>query len=144
MVQKLYRLIGDRLRIIERDEHSTLIVQQFNRMQIRGGYDRFSGAQGVSERTGNDLSLVSVRSDVDVGCPDQLDQFLRAYETVSKNDVGLNSEFFRQALQGLPIFIAVAAQDMRMSDSGNHVNNIAVAREDARQSVYNVFYALVR
>jgi hypothetical protein len=113
-------------------------------MQIGSGNDGLSSAQCVGQRAGNDLSLVFVRRYVNVGSSDQFNQLLWAHETISKDDAGLNSEVAGQVLQVQPVFLTLAPQDVWMGDAGNHVDDIAVARQDARQSLNDIFYAFVR
>jgi hypothetical protein len=40
--------------------------------------------------------------------------------------------------------VTLAAQDVRMGDTGNHVDDIAVARQDNRQRLNNILNTLVR
>ena len=55
-----------------------------------------------------------------------------------------HTELFREVLQGMPVFVAFAPQDMRVSYAGHHVNNIGVACQNLRQCFDNVFNSLVR
>ena len=112
-------------------------------MQIGSGNDCFSGAQRIRQGPGNDLSFVFVGSDVNVCCTDQFNQLLRADETIPKDHTGLNPDIFRQFLQIQPVFIPLLSQDVWVGDAGNHVNGIAVTRQDAREGLDYVFYSLV-
>ena len=73
------------------------------------------------------MSFVFVGRDVNICRADQFNQLLRSLEPVSEDHAVLNSEIAGQLLQVQPIFLAFVTEYMGMGDTGNHVNNIAVA-----------------
>ncbi len=81
--------------------------------------------------------------DVNVRRADQFNQILRTLEAVAKDHTGFDPEVLRQILQVHPVLVTFAPQHMRMSYTGYHVYNIAVARQDSWQGFYDVFYALI-
>src|SRR6202011_5087454 len=74
---------------------------------------------------------------------DQFNHLLGTYKTIAKDHVGFNSKIVRQLLQVNAVFVTLAPQDMRVSCASNHVNNIAVARQNVWQSLDDIFYALI-
>src|SRR6202022_453230 len=106
--------------------------------------DRFSGAEGIRKGARHNLRLMFVGCDVNVSCADQFNHLLGTHETVAKDHIAFDSEIVRQLLQVNTVFVALTPQDMRVSGAGNHVNDIAVTRQDFWESLNDVFYALIR
>ena len=61
-----------------------------------------------------------------------------------EDHIGLNSQINRQFLQVEPVLLTLTPLEMRMSCSGNHVDNIAVPRQYPWQSLNDIFDAFVR
>ena len=95
-------------------------------MQVRRRNDCLAGAQCVRERAGNDLGLVLVRRDVNVRRADQFNHLVRAHEAIPEDYIGLNPQIGGELLQVSAVLVTFTPQNMRMSRSGHHVNDIAV------------------
>ena len=87
---------------------------------------------------------MAIGSDVDVGGADELRHFLRADKAVVEDHLRFHSHFLGQGLQAGSIFVALAAQDMRMGRARHQVHHVFVFRQDLRHGLNYVFNALVR
>src|SRR5208283_2586335 len=112
-------------------------------MEIGSGDDCLSSAQRVRQSAGNNLALMFVWRDINIGCPDQFNQFSRANESVAKDYVVFDAQFLRQILQVGAVPITFTPQDVRMGHSGDHVNDIAVVSQNLWQGLDYVFDAFI-
>src|SRR5271165_3064349 len=143
-VQQFNRLLRNRVWILEWHQRAPAVVQQLDRMPIGSGDDRFACPKRISQRSGDDLCLIPVRSDVNVGGADELNHFLGTDEAVMEDDLRFHSDFLRQSLQTGSVPVPFATQDVRMGRARNNVNHILVFRQNLRQRLNYVFDSLVR
>ena len=106
--------------------------------------DRLARTERIRKRPGNDLRLMPVRRDVDVRGADIFNHLFRADKTVLEDHLRFNSHFLRQSLQGFPVTLPFATQNMRMRRPGHNVGGIRVFRENLRHRPNHVLDPLIR
>ena len=89
--QEFDGLLGNGLLIVEWDQNPATLIEKLLCMPIRSRDDRFASTQSVGQGSRNDLCLVLVRRDVDVGCTDEFHHLLGADKTVVEYDFRLHS-----------------------------------------------------
>ena len=131
-------------RILKGNQCATPIIEKLGGVPVGNGDDGFPRAHGKSQGPRYRLRHVTVRRDVNVGRPDQRGHLLRTEEPVVEYYFSLDSQFPGQGLQLIPVSVAFASSDMRVGGSCDHVDNVAVAGEDARQGANHALESLVR
>src|SRR5208337_2177515 len=141
--QKLNSCNGDGRGVLEGNQRSAFTAEEFDGVPVGCGDDGFAGAHGKGKGSRYSLFLVAIGRDVNVGRTDQRSHFLGAEEPVQEYYLALDSQFPGQGLQLIPVPVALAGSDMRMSGACDQVNNILMAGEDARQGPDRVLESLV-
>ena len=112
-------------------------------MPIRGGDDGFAGAERVGERAGDDLALVQVGRDVDIGGADEIHELGQIDEAVVEDDVLFDAEIFRETLEAEAIVLAVFADEVRVGGTEDEVNCLREFGDKGGQGVEDLLDALV-
>jgi hypothetical protein len=76
-----------RTRIVKWDNSASPIREQFFRVPVWSGNDRFPGAYRYGERAGNNLRLLPVRRDVYIRSANVFNQFLCAHKAIVKDQL---------------------------------------------------------
>src|SRR5450631_3437566 len=84
--------LRDGIRSLEWNDDTSFFGQQFLGVPVGRGYDRLACPEGNSERSGNNLRLLLVWSDVDIRGPYMFHQFLGTYKAVVENQVIADSK----------------------------------------------------
>src|SRR5258706_13475245 len=93
-------------------------------MPVGGRDDRLARADGVGERAGDDLLTIKVRSDIDVGRADKLDQLIQPDELGVEYDLLLDATLSGKPLQHQAVGFAIMAADVRMRRAWQHVADV--------------------
>ena len=113
-------------------------------MPIGCGYHCFAHAKRIGERTGNNLRLVRVRSDINICHPDKLQQIFVGNKTIMKNDVLRNTEFCCAYVKVVSVILPLFCLEVRMGSADHHINNLRVGIHDLRKGVDDHLNALAR
>ena len=68
-------------------------------MPIGGGNDRLARTETISQRPARDLSLVQIRSDIDVRRTEKFQQLILVHEAIEKDHVLLDTILFGEAFE---------------------------------------------
>ena len=117
--------------ILKRDQRAPPVVEQFDCVPVWRRDDRLARAQRIRQRSGNNLRLMAVGSDVNVGGANELQHLFRADEAVVEDHLRFHSHFLRQSLQTGSILVAFAAQNVRMGRARDDVDNILVLGQES-------------
>jgi hypothetical protein len=111
---------------------------------VRRGDNRLSGSERNRERSGDDLRLLPVGRDVDIGRADVFDQLFRTYKAIDRKSGDRKRQAASaRALQPFAVTLALAPADMRMRHAGDDVNHVRLSCQNRRQRLNDVFNALV-
>src|SRR3982751_2594562 len=121
--------------IAEWNQDAAIVCKKFGSVPIRCRYDSFARAERVRKRSRSDLSLIEIRSDVNVRSADELLQVLQVHETVIEDDVFLNVVLFREYFEAQTISFAVLPQFVGMSCAQHNIDNFRKLRNDLRQCI---------
>src|SRR5262249_4581088 len=119
-------VVGDGFGVVKRDQNSTLLRQQFSRVPVRCGDHRFAGAENVGESAGNNLRLVEIGRDVNVGGADEFLQLIDLDKFVIEDDALVDFVFLSQAFEAEPVGLALFSDEIGMSGAENDVNEVRI------------------
>ena len=128
---------------VKRDNHASLLREQFLGVPVGRGDNCLAGSKRDGQRAGDNLRLLPVGSDVNIGRAHVLDKFFSTDKAIVQNQVGRNTKLLGQRLQLFAVALAFAPPDMGMRHSGDDIHHIRMPRQNRRQRPNHVFNALV-
>lgn len=93
-------------------------------MPIRSGDDCLTSSEAIGERAAGDLRFVNIRSDVNVGCPNEFSELFNIDKAVEENDVLAYPIVTGDALEAKAIGFSFVSNKTRMCCAENNVNNL--------------------
>ena len=128
--------------IPEWDQPAPIIGEQLLSVPVGCGYHRLAHSKRIGERTGNNLRLIQVRSDINICRTDKLQQILVGNETIMKNDVVRNAEFLCAHVKAVSVTLPLFHLKVRMGGAYHHIDNLRVGLHDLRQGINDHLNAL--
>jgi hypothetical protein len=107
--------------IVKWNQHASFVRQQFLGVPVRCGDNGLAGSQRDGQRAGDNLRLLPVGRDVNVGRAYMLHKFFRTHKAVVQNQLRRNTKLLGQRLQLFAIALAFAPPDMGMRYAGNDI-----------------------
>ena len=112
-------------------------------MPVRRGDDCLACTKRDGQGAGDNLRLLPIGRDVNIGRAHVLHKFFGAHKAIVQNQMGRNTKLRGQRLQLFAVALAFAPADMGMGDSGDDIDHIGMARQNRRQRPNDVFNSLV-
>ena len=144
VVEQRRHLVRDGPRVAEGHDDPASVAEQFDRVPIGRGDDRFPRAVAIGERSRGDLRLVQVGRDVDVGRADVFAEFRVRDVAVDEKDIFFHPEAAGEAFELQTVVLAALAEEVRMRGAEDNVDEARVLFDDFRQRLDDVLDAFVR
>ena len=112
-------------------------------MPVGRGDDCLAGSKRDGQRAGDNLRLLPVGRDVNIGRAHVLHKLFRAHKAIVQNQMGRNAKLLGQRLQLFAVALAFAPPDMGMRHSGDDIDHVRMPRQNRRQRPNHVFNSLV-
>ena len=144
MIQEVDDFPGQSDVIPEWNQPAPIIGKQLLSVPVGRGYHGFAHPQRVGECAGNNLRFIQVRGDINICRTDKLQQVFVGDETVVKNNVVRDTEFFCTHMQADSVILSLFRLVVWMGCTYHHIDDLRVGFHNLRQSIDHHFNALAR
>ena len=98
VLQQCENRFGNCIGILKGNDHASLFRKQFLGMPVRRGDNRLSGSKRDGERAGDNLRLMPVGRNLNIGRAHVFNKFFGIHKAIVENQVIRNTKLFRQSL----------------------------------------------
>ncbi len=121
---------ADGRRVAERNENAASVREQFARMPIRRGDDRFPQSKTIGQCARRHLRLVEIGRDVDVAHRNEAEQRCAIDELIEKHDMLFDAESTHPRDKALAIGLALIPDKVGMGRAKNDIDGVGAAFQD--------------
>ena len=143
VAQQIRDRAGDGGRVAKGHEQAAAVGQQFCSMAVGSGDHCLAAAKGIGQCARRDLVFGKVRRHVDVGGPNEGEQFVHIEIAVVKDHLVGDAKVGGQGDEGVTVPLPLVSDQAGMGRPGDEVDGVRVAGHDLGHGADHVLDALV-